>query len=194
MLRRFALVLVLLLGPVAWAPVAWAPAAWAPAGWTPAAWVTIARADQMYTVGSIMIEHPWALATDKMATTGAAYFELKNAGDSPDRLVSARTDVAGMAELHRTVNEGGMLRMLPISAIEIPAKGHVSVKPGVFHLMLVHLKAPLTAGEHFPLQLTFEKAGAVTIDVVVESAKGSPAPKPMRHDEFEPPAGGGGAM
>jgi copper(I)-binding protein len=177
---RSALVFALLLAPlyalvsVTWALAAWGPVAWAPVAWAPAAWAADA-----VSVGHMTIEHPWARPTDMLATTGAVYFDLMNGGDAADRLIAARTEVAEAAELHRTVNDGGMLRMQPIAAIDIPAKGHVSIKPGVFHVMLAHLKAPLTAGQRFPLQLTFEKAGAVTVEVVVEKGDGASSAMPM---------------
>jgi periplasmic copper chaperone A len=40
-------------------------------------------------------------------------------------------------------------------------------QPGGLHVMLLDLKAPLKEGEHFPVTLTFEKAGQVTISVAV---------------------------
>ena len=46
----------------------------------------------------------------------------------------------------------------------------VELKPGGLHLMFVGLKAPLKAGDKFPLTLTFEKAGTVEVVVNVEAA------------------------
>ena len=47
--------------------------------------------------------------------------------------------------------------------------------------MLMDLKAPLKAGDRFPMTLTFEKAGEVTVDIVVEKMSG-PGPD---HDKMK---------
>ncbi len=68
----------------------------------------------------------------------------------------------------------GVLRMRPIEAIDVePAvvfhtSGASSVlAPGGPHIMLMELKEPLIAGKHFPLPLTFEKAGKIGLEIVV---------------------------
>ena len=121
-----------------------------------------------FKLGSLTIAHPWARPTDKMAETGAAYFTIRNEGSAADRLIAAATDAAAAAELHTTVNKDGMLSMKHIAAIDVPANGSTMLRPGVFHVMLVHLKAPLHVGQHFALHLTFAKAGQVTVQVGVE--------------------------
>ena len=45
----------------------------------------------------------------------------------------------------------------------------MTLKPGSFHVMLIGLKRPFTAGETFPLKLTFEKAGNISITVPVQA-------------------------
>jgi copper(I)-binding protein len=119
-------------------------------------------------VGALTIEHPWSRPTDALAQTGAIYLVVKNASASDDRLVAAATPAAGEAGLHMNMNDNGMIRMMPMDAIEVPAHGAATLKPGGYHIMLTSLKAPLKAGATYPLTLTFEKAGAVTVQVRVE--------------------------
>jgi periplasmic copper chaperone A len=45
------------------------------------------------------------------------------------------------------------------------------------HIMLIGLKKPLTAGQSFPLTLTFAKAGTRTVEVAVEKI-GAEGPAP----------------
>ena len=125
-----------------------------------------------------------------MATTGAIYFVIKNLGTSSDKLVGVSTDVAGMAELHTNVNDAGMMRMQHIQGIDIPAHGSAVLKPGGNHIMLMDLKGQLKEGAKYPLKLTFEKAGTITVQVQVERPDGST--KPMKsgksgemHDSME---------
>jgi len=128
---------------------------------------TAAWAADPATVGTLTIENAWARPTDALAKTGAAYFAIKNAGDTADRLVSVSTEVAGAAELHTVTNTDGMLRMRHVAGIDIPAKASTELKPGAFHVMLINPKQQFKVGERFPLKLTFEKAGAVTVQVQV---------------------------
>jgi copper(I)-binding protein len=97
--------------------------------------------------------------------TGAVYMKLVNAGQEADRLVSAQTDVAEVAEIHETRMEGDvmMMQMLP-DGLEIPAQGEVELKPGGYHVMLIGLKRDLKEGDQFTLALEFEKSGTMMVE------------------------------
>ena len=119
--------------------------------------------------GSIEIVAPWARASVAGVPSGGAFLTIINKGTTDDQLVSASTPVAGMAELHRTENDNGVMRMVPIAAIDVKAGQKVALAPGGYHVMLMDLKAPLTEGQSFPLTLVFDKAGK--IDVMVKVGK-----------------------
>jgi len=53
--------------------------------------------------------------------------------------------------------------------VEVPAGGDLSFAPGGYHVMLMGLKQELKPGDSFPLMLTFEKAGQLTVQVVVQA-------------------------
>ncbi len=120
-------------------------------------------------LGAIAIGHPWARATVPGQPTGGGYLSLDNRGGTADRLVGAHSPACERVELHAMWMEGDVMRMRQRDAIELPAGGRVEFKPGGLHLMLVGLKAPLKAGETFPLTLTFEKAGTVEVTVNVQA-------------------------
>src|SRR3546814_11454455 len=65
--------------------------------------------------------------------------------------------------------DGNAMRMRPVDGVPLPAGGMAELQPGGYHVMLIGLKHALKQGEHFPLTLTFEKAGTVTIEVPVLS-------------------------
>ncbi len=56
---------------------------------------------------------------------GAAYMTISNAGDVPDRLLKAESDVAGSVELHTVIDNNGVKEMRPVEAVDVPAKGEV---------------------------------------------------------------------
>ena len=118
------------------------------------------------------VDNAWAGATPGNAENGAAYVTITS--PTADRLVSASTPVAKKAELHTMSMQGMVMKMRPISGVDIPAGQPVSLKPGGEHIMLMGLSQPLREGQSFPLTLDFEKAGPRTVTVTVEKvgAKG----------------------
>jgi len=97
----------------------------------------------------------------------AGYLVIRNHGRHPDRLLSAATDAAGSVEVHRTVMEGDIMRMRPVSDLPIPAGGSVVFEPGGLHLMLRDLRRTLSDGEHLTLMLHFERGGELMAELVV---------------------------
>jgi len=118
---------------------------------------------------SVTIDHPWARATAGNATTAAAYVTLTETG-SADTLTGASTPAAKTAEVHETINDNGVMKMRPTGPLPLTAGTPVKMEPGGKHIMLIGLKAPLKAGDKFPLTLTFGHAAPVTVTVVVEAA------------------------
>lgn len=119
-------------------------------------------------VGPITVTAPFARATP--ARNGGVFMTLRNAGAESDRLVKAASPVAASVELHTHLREGDAMRMRPVENIPVPAKGATALEPGGLHVMLIGLAKPLKEGERFPLTLTFERAGSVTIEVPVLKA------------------------
>lgn len=125
--------------------------------------------------GQLAVDNAWARATPGKSDIGAAYVTIHS--PTADRLVAASTPVAKKAELHTMEMSGMVMKMRPISSIDIPAGQSVSLAPGGMHIMLMGLNQPLKAGQSFPLSLTFAKAGTRTVNVAVEKV-GASGPMP----------------
>ena len=100
--------------------------------------------------------------------TGAVFMRLVNDGAEPDRLLGGQTGAASVVEIHETVLDGEVMRMqmLP-DGLEVPAGGEVLLQPGSYHVMLIGVQDDLQPGQTFDLDLQFEKAGLVTVEVEV---------------------------
>ncbi|MCB0160904.1 MAG: copper chaperone PCu(A)C, partial [Caldilineaceae bacterium] len=62
---------------------------------------------------------------------GAAYLVVLNGLDADVQLTSAATDAADVVELHETVDDNGVMRMIPQpDGFTVPAGGSVELKPG----------------------------------------------------------------
>jgi len=121
-----------------------------------------------YKVGSIEIDNPWSRATPEGASIAVGYMTIKNNGSAPERLIAASVDAAGSVEFHSTVMDNGVSKMRELPSIEISPGQTIELKPGGTHAMLVDLKHPLQKGEYIAGSLTFEHAGTVRIEYLVE--------------------------
>jgi len=122
-----------------------------------------------FKAGDLEIGHPWSRVTPPGAKVAGGYFTVTNKGSAPDRLVSISSDISDKAELHEMGVKDGVMTMRPVAGgLEIPAGGKVALKPGGYHLMFIGLKRQPKQGEKFPATLTFEKAGSVKVEFLVE--------------------------
>lgn len=127
--------------------------------------------------GTLQIEHPWVRATAPSQTTGAGYLAIHNNGAAADTLLSVSSGIAGMAEVHKTSRSDGMVKMGPVQGgLAIPGGKTVELSPGgSYHIMFMHLKGPLKAGEKVAATLSFAHAGKVPVTFTVEPLTYQPA-------------------
>lgn len=126
-----------------------------------------AQQDGAHRFGPLTIEAPWARASAGTARTGAAYLRIVNSGAEADRLLEASSPAAERVELHTHGMRDGVMRMRRIEAVSVPGNKAAELKPGGDHVMLMGLKGPLKRGSTFPLTLSFERAGTITVPVAV---------------------------
>lgn len=129
-----------------------------------------------YKVGSLDITQPWARATPKGASTGAAYLTVTNSGSQTERLSCASSAAAAKCQIHEMAMDNGVMKMRPVEGgLEIKPGQTVTLKPGGYHIMLEGLTAPLKAGD--TLQATFAASGGASVNVDFPvAAIGAPAP------------------
>lgn len=135
---------------------------------TAIALAAIAAHAHEFKAGAITIGHPYARATAAGQPTGGGFMKFVNGGGT-DKLLSVSAEVSKTVELHEMKMEGDVMRMRQVDGIELQAGKTVELKPGGYHVMFIGLKAPLKAGDKFPVKLKFEKAGEVTVEVKVEA-------------------------
>jgi copper(I)-binding protein len=93
---------------------------------------------------------------------GGAFVTIANTSGVADRLTGVASPDAAKADLHESLIDNGIMKMRPVSGIDVPAGATVKLAPGGYHIMLMGLKHALVAGEAIQLTLTFAKAGPVT--------------------------------
>lgn len=122
-----------------------------------------------YTLGNLLIEHPVAYETPKVARSGGGYLSITNSGSEADRLLEVRSAYP-QTMIHRSsVDENGVASMEHLMSLDIPAGETVVMAPGGLHIMFMGLNGkPLEAGKQVPATLVFEHAGEIEVVFDVE--------------------------
>ncbi len=116
----------------------------------------------------IEIHGAWAPAMPPNAVIGAVYMEIT--AHTPDRLVGASSPIAHSVEVHQTFVEEGIARMRPVEAVSLDGTPF-TFEPGGAHFMLIGMSKPLEAGGTIELDLRFEHAGTITVQVPVMASE-----------------------
>lgn len=123
-----------------------------------------------YDAGPIHVAAPWARATARPGMTGGGFMTITNHGTAPDRLTAIACPDAKTTELHRTVSQNGVMKMLPVEGLALPQGQTVTLAPGGYHVMMIGLDKALAMGSTIPCTLTFEHAGTLAVQLSVQGA------------------------
>lgn len=100
----------------------------------------------------------------------AGYFTIKNNSAKAVALTAAQSQGCGSLMLHMTHNMNGMMHMMEVTQVEVPAGGSVKFATGGYHLMCMDPK--LKAGIAVPVILSFADGTKITSSFTVRSASG----------------------
>jgi hypothetical protein len=122
-----------------------------------------------FTHGDLQIVHPAIPLPFAGARSAAGYLSVTNTGAMADRLTGAAAGFADAAMLHRSQTDPqGVSSMTHVAALEIPAGQTVTLAPGGHHVMFLGLTQRLAEGDLLPVTLTFERAGPVEVEFMVD--------------------------
>ena len=113
----------------------------------------------------------------------AIYLDIENAGGG-DRLYAVRSEISGKTMLSVSgaargdtpnMEQAGMempeAKHHRTTALEVPAGKVIQLEKGGSHIMLMNPDRMPATGATFPITLFFEKAGSITVEVVMESTE-----------------------
>ena len=117
----------------------------------------------------LTVSDAFARASGTMAQSGAVFMTLINEGDADCRLVAARSDISDRLELHtHEEDDAGVMRMVEIEDIVIPAGGEHRLERGGDHVMFMGLNRAIEHGETIYVTLVFEDESEIEIPVPVD--------------------------
>jgi len=103
-----------------------------------ASWTCASAQTTQVQAGSVAIGNLWACAAVQGGTEDV-FLTIRNSGQEAHRLIFLASPSARAAEQHVTPRDGDVMRRRPVQAIEAPARGSVTLRPGGLHVMLVGL-------------------------------------------------------
>lgn len=103
--------------------------------------------------GLLVVEKPRIMQPPPGAQVAAGFMLLVNPGDSDVVLTGASSAAFGHVEIHESVVENDVAKMIKQSELIVPAGSSVELKHGSYHLMLMDIKSPLEADQEIPLML-----------------------------------------
>ena len=120
-----------------------------------------------WAASGIEASDAWARETVPGQRVASVYLQIRSA--APARLIGVTTRVAKTAEIHSMKEEGGVMKMRRLDALELPAGTVVKLEPSGNHIMLLDIHRQLKVGEHVRLTLLVEQAGKTrSVPVVAE--------------------------
>lgn len=116
---------------------------------------------------TVQVTGAWVRAMPAASKKSAAYLVIDNPTGKDEELLSAATNISSLATIHTTRKKEGMMEMVAVDSVVVPAGGQIKLEPGGYHLMLTGLKRGPSEGDLVKIMLKFKHAGRITITAPV---------------------------
>lgn len=135
-----------------------------------AAFTSVILATPGFAGDTIMITDPYIRSSTPTSPSGGAFMVIMNHGDTQDRLIGARSDIAKKVEIHTHIESAeGVMKMTKVEGGIVLEPGEMhNLKRGGDHIMFMGLTQGLKQGDTVSVTLIFEKAGDVTIELPID--------------------------
>lgn len=124
--------------------------------------------------GNLGVTDAWIRAAPPGAQMLAGYATLSNSGDVPLTILTVQSDGFRMTSLHETiVDKSGVSKMRELHRLTIAPGATVTLAPGGKHLMLMHPRSGIAAGDKVQVVFLLRDGERVEtyFDVVAPDAK-----------------------
>ncbi|WP_412077361.1 copper chaperone PCu(A)C [Streptomyces xanthophaeus] len=117
-----------------------------------------AAAKPKLTVSGAFMPEP---VNDKMA---GAFMVIKNGSKTADKLTGVTSSLSNDLQIHETKDQ----KMQQVPSMDVPANGELKLERGGDHVMFMGLKSTPKVGEKVTVELHFEKADPVKVELDVK--------------------------
>ncbi|MFJ3962068.1 copper chaperone PCu(A)C [Streptomyces sp. NPDC090036] len=98
---------------------------------------------------------------DKMA---GGFMVIKNGSETADKLTGITSALSDDLQIHETKDQ----KMQQVQSMDVPANGELRLERGGNHIMFMGLKSTPKIGDKVTVELRFEKAGPVKVELDVK--------------------------
>lgn len=123
---------------------------------------TLARAE-------LAVENGYVRASLPGSETTSAYMTLRNTGDADLVITRATSPAAAQVSFHSTMNHDGMVHMMGMDNLNVPAHRSLVLESGGTHLMLEKMVKPIAEGSVVELTLQMADGQHTTVTLPVKS-------------------------
>ena len=116
------------------------------------------------------ISDAWIPEAPPVSTVMAGFMILHNPDVDAVKIVAVQSEQFADVQMHLSLEENGIAKMLPQKMLIVPAQGSLQLKPGSYHLMLFNPVAPLKAGDKVTLNIRFENGDSLPVIAEVKKA------------------------
>lgn len=125
--------------------------------------------------GEILVKDAFVRPAMKLLDAAAVFMCLENTGVVDDRLLAVQTPRSPLPRIHDASRGHGELERMPFEPLIVPAVSTVELRPGGLHLMLLQFRGELVEGIEVPVELSFERAGRVQLNLTMHPPAGGMA-------------------
>ncbi|RYJ30413.1 copper metallochaperone, Cox17 [Streptomyces sp. L-9-10] len=101
----------------------------------------------------------------------AGFLVVTNSGGAADKLTSVTSDISDDITIHSTENQ----KMRKVKFFDIPAGGELNLARGGNHIMFMGLTRQPKEGQKVSIELHFEKADPIKVELPVKEINYNPA-------------------
>lgn len=117
----------------------------------------------------LQIKNAWVQLAPPGAVANAAYMDLYNPGDKPVVINRLNSPCCAGVMLHRTFYKNDRVMMEHLDEIVIPENGHLQLKPGGLHVMLLRASPSLEKNNQIEIHIGYADGQEQIIYVPVKA-------------------------
>ncbi|MEJ8658362.1 MULTISPECIES: copper chaperone PCu(A)C [Streptomyces] len=111
-----------------------------------------------------------AFMPQPVSDMAGGFLTVTNSGDTADKLTSVTSSLSDDVQIHETKNQ----KMQQVKSFDIPAGGELDLERGGNHIMFMGIKKQPKQGEKVDIELHFEKADPIKVQLPVEAQTHNP--------------------
>lgn len=132
------------------------------------AWLVMSMAAQ--AADTLVVRDAMIPEKPPAVTIMGAFMTIENPTAKEVKVTAVSSPAFKSAEMHQTILQDNVAKMVKQSGLTIPAKGKLELKRGSYHLMLFNPKQLLKAGDTVAIVFTLQGGATQTVTATVKPA------------------------